>query len=154
MTDDEWMPYVDAEVRAACQSAGMAYQLRRKWSVRHVPVSESSLADYEWKLIPQAEGRRPDAAPTEFDEGVYYVLSCDPEEGSLVFQHDTLHCGLPAMHGSVSTYSRIEIPPPQLWAVLEPGAARRSEGLPPDGWLSGHLGELTRRFDPNCFSLT
>ena len=53
-TDEKWKTYIDREVRGACDEKGWACQVRRKWSVRGTPVSESSLEDYEWKLIPGA----------------------------------------------------------------------------------------------------
>ena len=57
-TSNKWMAYIDTEVRAACEKKGWGSQMRRKWSVRDKPVSESSVDDYEWKLIPRHAKRR------------------------------------------------------------------------------------------------
>jgi len=69
-----WMAYIDTEVAAVCRSRGWGHQIRRKWSVREKPVSDSPIDDYEWKLIPGREADTPEAAPSEFDEGTYFVL--------------------------------------------------------------------------------
>jgi hypothetical protein len=34
---------------------GWVYQIRRSWKVREVPVSESTIFDYEWKIYPSRE---------------------------------------------------------------------------------------------------
>ena len=60
---NKWMASIDAEVRAACEIKGWGSQIRRKWSVRDKPVSEASVDDYEWKLIPGADARLPEQIP-------------------------------------------------------------------------------------------
>ena len=93
-TGREWMAYVDAEVRAACEKKGWRSQMRRRWSVRDKAVTESSVEDYEWKLIPDAAASIPEGDRVdEIDEGVYYVLRLDRPARKLVLQHDTEHRG-------------------------------------------------------------
>ena len=98
--DRDWMIYLETEVQEACQRQGLGYQIRRKWTVRDKPVSQSPLEDYEWKLIPGPVLKRPDKAPTDFDEGSYYVLSLDRSAGRFVLHHDTSHCGTVGPHWS------------------------------------------------------
>jgi hypothetical protein len=66
--DADWMEFIDNEVRTICQARGWRQQVRRKWSIRNKPVSESGIDDYEWKLIPDAEGGPPDPPPNVWDE--------------------------------------------------------------------------------------
>lgn len=139
--DRGWMAYVDGEVRAACVAKGWGSQIRRKWSVREKPVMESSLEDYEWKLIPDAEGRLPDAqAPDGIDEGMYYVLSYDKLAQRFVLQHDNSTSFFFQLERTTCTEIRV-------YVVVE---AR----LPRTGWLRDHLLELTTRFRPNTFSVS
>ena len=149
--DREWMEYIDAEVREACRQKGFGHQIRRKWSVRETPVAESIITDYEWKLIPGAQGRLPDTGTHQFD-GVYYVLSFDKASGRFIFQHDTHHCGMWSSNWEIATYTEIH------WSrVLSEmghaqGEARKHS--PPAGWLRDHLKSLMTRFQPNSFSAT
>ena len=145
------MAYIDAEVRALCQAKSWGHQIRRKWSVREKPVSDSAIDDYEWKLIPDAHGRLPDAPPGDF-EGVYYVLWFDKPKGSFVLQHDTSHCGMMGPHWEEATYT--EIHPHSLTTCATPGKPGDLRGHPPVGWLCGHLEQLITRFAPNHFSVT
>ena len=153
--NDEWMTYIDGEVRSACKSKGWAHQLRRKWSVRGGAVLESPVEDYEWKIIPGASGEQPEARCSDFDEGKYYVLSIDTSRGKFVLQHSTAHCGLAGPHWSISTYSEIDfVAGPGPNAALDPGLQRAPGTLPPQGWLRDHLVYLTNQFAPNQFSIT
>ena len=81
--EQDWMVYIEGEVRAVCERRGWGHQIRRKWSIRETPVSESTIDDFEWKLIPGAQGRLADAPPGDFD-GEYYVLSFDRANGRFV----------------------------------------------------------------------
>ena len=152
-TNDEWMTYVDHEVRAACESKGWAHQLRRKWSVRAKPVSESLVEDYEWKIIPDVSGEQPEAAPDSFDQGTYYIVSFEKTRGKFVLQHDTGHCGVAGPNWSISTFSEIDAAPgpPE---VLSHESQGPPGSPPPKGWLRDHLVYLLDRFEPNHFSVT
>jgi hypothetical protein len=145
------MTYIDAEVRAVCEAKGWGHQIRRKWSVREKPVSASPIDDYDWKLIPGAHGRLPDAPAGDFD-GVFYVLSFDTRNGRFVFQHDTSHCGMMGPHGEVETYTEIRPIPVRTRAAPEEHTA--PSGHPPVGWLRDPLQGLVTRFGPNNFSVT
>src|SRR6185369_5906344 len=85
----DWIAYIDAEVAAVCREKGWRHQIRRKWSARERPVSQSGVDDYEWKLIPRDRARELEAPPPtvtpapslpsqagphEFEEGIYFVL--------------------------------------------------------------------------------
>ena len=145
-----WMAHIDREVRAVCEAQGWGHQIRRKWSVRERPVSESPIDHYEWKLIPDAHGRLPDAQAGDFD-GVYYVLWFDKPNGRFVFQHDTEHVGIMGPHWEVETYTEIR---PTGKALAYRGEHRATPGHPPVGWLRDHLQRLITSFRPNSFSRT
>ena len=149
--DHAWMAYIDGEVRAVCEAKGWGHQIRRKWSVREKPVVESTIADYEWKLLPDAHGRLPDAPDGDFD-GVYYVVSFDSSNDRFIFQHDTSHGGAMGPHWEVETYSEIR-PSPLMARVIavEQGVPRDH---PSEGWLRDHLLRLIASFGPNYFSVT
>jgi hypothetical protein len=65
--------------------------------IREKPVSESSVEDYEWKLIPS--GELPKHPADAIDEGKYYVLRFDRRSGKFVLQHDTARRQLGSQHG-------------------------------------------------------
>jgi hypothetical protein len=155
--DERWMAYIDREVRHACDKKGWGYQIRRKWSVREKPVSESSVEDYEWKLIPGCSGGLPKQSATDIDEGTYYVLRLDRRSGKFILQHDTAHCGDWGPHMDLCTYTEIHV------AGIHARSQRHVQGIKherllaepgPDGWLRDHLVDLTTRFQPNRFSIT
>ncbi|HXY19336.1 MAG TPA: hypothetical protein VEH83_05015 [Gemmatimonadales bacterium] len=153
------MAYIQAEVRAACTANGLGCQVRRKWSVRAKPVSESPVDDYEWKLIPEAAGNLPELAPREIDEGTYYVLSLDRRSGKFILQHDTRDTGDGPFN--VRTFTEIDLRAltnaeyMRLWLrTRDAEEAARSAAPPPAGWLREFLVDLTRRFQPNMFSIT
>ena len=150
--DGDWMAYIDGEVKALCDAKGWGHQIRRKWSVREKPVSDSAISDYEWKLIPGAHGRLPDAPDGDFD-GVYYVLWFDKPKARFVFQHDTSHCGVMGPHWEEETYTHI-YRNPHVALGLHPPIEDALRWRPPVGWLGDHLKELTTRFVPNSFSKT
>ena len=147
--DQSWMDYIDAEVRAVCEAMGWAHQVRRKWSVREIAVTESPISDYEWKLMPRAEVAS--SAADDF-EGVYYVLQFDKSNGRFILQHDTAHCGIWGPQWEASTYTEIR-PTGRTWSGTL-GEREATEGCPPPGWLRDHLVDLVRRFGPNTFSVT
>jgi hypothetical protein len=147
----DWLAYIDTEVRAACMVKGLAPQVRRKWSARDKPVSDSNVEDYEWKLIPRSQQVQSTASPDDF-EGVYYVLRLDRLNRAFVLQHDTSHCGVMGPHWEVATYSEIRTPGPSREVVF--GDPAGLSDTPPAGWLRDHLVDLVTRFDPNHFSST
>ena len=151
-TLESWMTYIDREVRAICSDRGWGHQIRRKSSARHKPVSHSAAADYEWKLIPDASGHLPESPPGDF-EGTYYVLSLDEPGSRFLLQHDTHHCGIMGPHWFHETFTAIRFEgTPGAPPV---GGRPEVESVPlPGGWLKGHLMVLTKRFEPNVFSVT
>ena len=165
--NDEWMAYIDHEVRDVCREKGWGHQIRRKTSAREKPVCQSPVDDYEWKLIPGARGELPEAAWDTFDEGIYYVLSFDCSAAKFVLQHDTAHCGDWGLHFMWNTYTEIQwIVPSSLQeeahqaAKILGGASRVTELVtdinrpPPEGFLRDHILALISRFGPNHFSIT
>ncbi|NNF58822.1 MAG: hypothetical protein HKN04_11330 [Rhodothermaceae bacterium] len=146
------MAYIDGEVRAVCQTKGWGHQVRRNWSARRKPVAESPIDDYEWKLIPEADGKLPDDLEAGFNEGVYYVLSFDKVQARFVFQHDTSHGGAMGSHWEETTYTQIRRLDEETGLFQDQLGG--SPPLPPAGWLRDHLLALTNRFTPNSFSLT
>ena len=143
-----WMNYITSEVRATCAETGLSHQVRRKWSVRHKPVRESLVDDYEWKLILRTYGSREEARTDEFEEGTYYVLGFDPQNGRFLLQHDTNHCGATGPWRERASYTEI---------LLGADGQDHDERLmvtPPNGWLREHLTQLLSQFGPNQFSLT
>lgn len=156
--DEEWMAYIDREVRSFCEAKGWGHQVRRKWSVREKPVEDSAIEDYEWKLIPSGGGELPDARDGDF-EGVYYVLWFDRAKNKFVLQHDTSHGGVMGPHWEEATYTEISPNPFAHHASpsVEDAPAYIAEVLqwrPPAGWLNDHLRGLTARFAPNSYCLT
>jgi len=162
--NQQWMAYIDTEVRAACEKKGWGSQVRRKWAVRDKPVSESSVDDYEWKLIPDARIRLSPQEPCEFDEGVYYVLSVDLRAKKFVLQHDTAHGGSFGPHWFQESFTEIRLAGLGLHDAdymnqfLQQEVDAESPGrvpVPPqNGQLRDLLVNLTSRFKPNHFSIT
>ncbi len=154
--DQVWMTYIDSEVGAACDAKGWAHQIRRKWSVREKPVSRSSIDDYEWKLIPDARGKLPDAPHGDFD-GEYYVLGFSDADCTFVFQHDTTHVSIWGPHWERETYTRIDARQ-ALKSLPRRGSRGRGSRppaeTPPAGWLRDHLLYLVAAFKQNSFSIT
>ena len=151
--DEKWKTYVDREVRDACDEKGWACQVRRKWSVREKPVSESSLEDYEWKLIP---GLLPRPA-FQFEEGVYYVLRFDRRSLTFILQHDTTHGCDFGPHMDLSTSTEIHLEGAYAMKLRYDQGLSHERPLDepgPDGWLTKHLVHLTTRFQPNRFSIS
>ena len=161
-TGREWMAYVDAEVRAACEKKGWRSQMRRRWSVRDKAVTESSVEDYEWKLIPDAAASIPEGDRVdEIDEGVYYVLRLDRPARKLVLQHDTEHRGDVGPDFFRESFTEIHLGglgDADYWRLLEHAGESASTGgipAPPrNGRLRDYLVDLTSRFKPNHFSIT
>jgi hypothetical protein len=160
----EWMAYIDTEVAAVCRSRGWGHQIRRKWSVREKPVSDSTIDDYEWKLILEGAADTPEPEPSDFDEGIYFVLGYDSQHRKFILQHDTEHCGDWGDHMFTCTYTELHLHPGLrldrervLVAEEHLSAIARSrdpDQLPPEGWLQRLLMDLTAKFGPNHFSIT
>jgi hypothetical protein len=89
----QWAGYIHSEVRAACTRLRWGNQVRRKWSERETPLLSSEVDDYEWKLIPNANGKLPELPATDRDEGTYDVLSLDHDRERFVLDHSTFHDG-------------------------------------------------------------
>ncbi|HEY6927361.1 MAG TPA: hypothetical protein VI653_28055 [Steroidobacteraceae bacterium] len=161
-SSNKWMAYIDTEVRAACEKKGWGSQVRRKWSVRDKPVSESPVDDYEWKLIPDARVRLSPQEPSQFDEGVYYVLSVDLRAKKFVLQHDTAHCGDFGPHWYQQSFTEIQFAGlgdvDYMKLFLQQVGDSESQGRAPAPTQSGQLRDLlvnlTSRFQPNRFSIT
>jgi hypothetical protein len=158
---NDWMAYINAEVRAVCSKRDWGYQVRRKWSVREKPVVESSVEDYEWKLIPGAQTRLPNQEPREFDGGIYFVLSLDLRRGAFFLQHDTSRFGDLGPKWNLESFTEIRLVGlghlEYSRRVLEMGGDEHEGPFPvpqESGWLEGILTDLTSRFQPNHFSLT
>ena len=161
----KWMAYIDSEVHAACRTNGLGSQVRRKWTVRAKPVSESPVDDYEWKLIPRARDSAPEEQPDALEEGTYYVLGVDRARGTFILQHDSVVGGAEPNFG-VRTFTEIEFlawnnfmrnNADYLRLLQEAGDAEQAgkvESPPPLGWLREFLVDLTRRFQPNSFSIS
>ena len=166
----KWMAYIDTEVRAACENKGWGSQIRRKWSVRDKPVSESSVDDYEWKLIPDGGARLPgqeylDVIQEPFggiDEGIYYVLNLDRRGSKLILQHDTARVEpCPGPHWWLQSFTEIKLAglgDLEYTALMLQVEETQHEGrlpVPPqNGRLRDFLVDLTSRFKPNFFSIT
>ena len=154
----QWMAYIDAEVRAACRKRGLGVQVRRKWTVREKPVSDSPVEDYEWKL--GASSNLPQQDPRKFDEGRYYVLWLDRARGKFIFQHDSCF-GDEGSEMPFATFTEIRLLAFNNTDYLRvrretsdgEQAARVATPPPPD-WLCEALVRLTERFQPNWFSIS
>jgi hypothetical protein len=160
-TTRKWMAYIDTEVRAACERKSWGSQIRRKWTVRHKPVSESSVDDYEWKLIPAADARLPEQEPRVVDEGIYYVLSLDRRARKFLLQHDTVHCGDFGPHFWQESFTVIQLAGLgnadylKLLAQVGDSESKERVPVPPEtGQLRDYLVDLTSRFSPNHFFIT
>lgn len=161
-TSNKWMAYIDTEVRAACEKKGWGSQIRRKWSVRDKPVSESSVDDYEWKLILGADARLPERERFAIDEGIYYVLSLDRRGSKLILQHDTAR--LEPFLGPnwwLQSFTEIQVAGlgdheyMRLMLQVEETEHEGRLPVPPqNGRLRDFLVDLTSRFKPNNFSIT
>lgn len=165
---EKWMAYIDAEVRAACENKGWGSQIRRKDAVRDKPVSQSSVDDYEWKLIPGADARLPEQIPL-YDMRVsapnpclYYVLTLDRRGHKLVLQHDTARCE-PVLgpHWWLQTLTEIQLAGlgdreyTALMLQVEETQHQEPVPVPPqNGRLRDLLVDLTSRFKPNFFPMT
>jgi|SRR5690242_17140024 len=158
--DQIWMSYIDAEVRATCETKSWRHQVRRKWSAREKPVAESLLDDYEWKLIPGTFYELAKSVAEAFEEGNYYVLSFDRPTSRFILEHDTSHADAQD-EPEIETYTAVR------WSGFMPlsldmmsriarGEEPTPEPLPypPVGWLREHLLGLVTRFGPNSFSIT
>ncbi len=159
-TSNKWMAYIDTEVRAACEKKGWGSQIRRKWSVREKPVSESSVDDYEWKLIPGADARLPEQEPPGLAEGIYYVLSLDRRGSKLILQHDTVRNEF-GPHWWLQSFTEIQVAGlgdheyMRLMLQVEETEHEGRLPVPPqNGRLRDFLVDLTSRFKPNYFSIT
>jgi hypothetical protein len=146
-----WMQYIDGEVRAACDRKRLRSQIRRRDLARALPVRDSPLDHYEWKLTPLDD---PEAAVYLEDDwqGVCYLLRFEKDHGVFVFQHDTEACGLIGPHWERTTST--EIAPGYRGYWPDPRERLDPTPYPPLGWLRDHIVELVSRFRPNTFCAT
>ena len=163
-----WMAYIDTEVRAACENKGWGSQIRRKDSVRDKPVSESSVDDYEWKLIPGADARLPaqislyDMRVLTPNPSMYYVLTLDRRGRKLILQHDTARCEpFLGPHSWLQSFTEIQLAglgDREYMTLMLQVEETQHEGrlpVPPqNGRLRDLLVDLTSRFKPNFFPIT
>jgi hypothetical protein len=162
---NEWMAYINAEVRAACKKKGWESQIRRHDAVRDKPVSESTVDDYEWKLVPGADARVPlqigiyDLRVPLPNSSLYYVLTLDRRGRKLILQHDTASCE-PA-DGYLQSFTELSLAglgDDEYRRLMFQMAITQYEGrvpVPPrKGRLRDVLVDLTTRFSPNFFPLS
>lgn len=159
---ERWMAYIDAEVREACRLRGLGYQVRRKWTVREKPVSDSPVDDYEWKLLTgdRCDRDRPELGTDESDEGRYYLLELDRARGKFILYHDN-HYGGDGSFLHLATFTEIRFRDPFHRDLMcarheteDAVAAARVAPPPPPGWLCNDLVNLTGRLRPNCFTIS
>ena len=122
---------------------GWRYQIRRSWKVREVPVSESTIFDYEWKIYPSHYSvKGPSdtdevAAPVAFESGAFYIFRLSEE-------------------GFILEHSNIEMAANPYWA------ANTATIIPFHGYgeredphsLVGYLEYLCSNFGPNMYAMT
>ena len=159
----KWMAYIDAEVRAACRRRGLAYHVRRKWTVREKPVSASPVDDYEWKLVADAQGDLSEPLP-DYEEdnawGRYYLLQLDRAQAKFILLHDTRGGG-DGSEMNLATFTEIRLLDRnnpdfiRIWRETHDDVeAARVAPPPPSGWLYKTLVLLTERFQPNWFTIS
>lgn len=106
LDDESLMNLITSEIKRVCQKTGMSWQLRRGWNVRENPVEQSTLSDYQWKIIPTnglpnylhekeplISGKRYES---DFSEGMYYLVFV--KNGELYFQHSGNYGGVLGHH--------------------------------------------------------
>lgn len=106
LDDDSLMDLITSAIKKVCQETGMSWQLRRNWSVREKPVDQSTISDYQWKIIPkngiyQYESEKNPLVPGEHHEneihdGQYYLVFV--KNGELFFQHSGHYGGVLGHH--------------------------------------------------------
>jgi hypothetical protein len=144
-TIEEWMEFLDGGMKAVCDRNGWGRQVRRKWSVREKPVSDSPIDDYEWKLIPGSKGLGPAIDGPDCDEGRYYVFGVDTAREVFRVQHDTFHVGGSSVARCLSTFTEFSFDAVRYALV-------KTESGPVD--LSSFVLAIVDRREPNSFSLT
>lgn len=105
MDDESLMNLISSEIKKACQKTGMSWQLRRGWDIREKPVDQSTLSDYQWKIIPkngdEYQSEENPLIPGEhYDKeigfGSYYLVFARNSE--LFFEHSGSFVGILTHH--------------------------------------------------------
>ena len=105
MDDESLMNLITSEIKRVCQKTGMSWQLRRGWNVREKPVEQSTLSDYQWKIIPKnGDQYQSDENPLipgehydkEIKFGSYYLVFA--RNGELFFEHSGSFVGILLHH--------------------------------------------------------
>ena len=112
LDDESLMNLISSEIKKVCQKTGMSWQLRRGWNVREKPVDQSTLSDYQWKIIPinglpqYQQEKEPltsgERYESDFSEGMYYLVFV--KNGELYFQHSGNYGGLLGHHWGCAHY--------------------------------------------------
>ena len=147
--------------RLVATKQGWRYQIRRSWKVRHLPVSETTKFDYEWKIYPSLEQSSRAWTGTTSDqihdssamgeivgpeqwEGLYFVFSLRAD--GFVLEHSNYRAsGGPTVY--VETTTRIPFTGISNW-----GQEATSEDDPHQVVKS--LSYLCSKFQPNFYCLT
>lgn len=106
--------------RFVSTKSGWRYQIRRSWKVREIPVSESTIFHYEWKIYPSQEqigdwgwstdiwsfngpsGEDEIAVPLPDGDGLYYVFKL-VEDGFILEHSNVQLSGNPYWMAKTST---------------------------------------------------
>ena len=112
LDDESLMNLISSEIKKVCQKTGMSWQLRRGWNVREKPVEQSTLSDYQWKIIPTnglpqyQQKKEPlisgERYESDFSEGMYYLVFV--KNGELYFQHSGYYGGVLGHHWGCAHY--------------------------------------------------
>jgi len=105
LDDESLMDLITSEIKKVCQKTGMSWQLRRGWNVREKSVEQSTISDYQWKIIPkngdEYESEENPLIPGEhYDKeigfGSYYLVFA--RNGELFFEHSGSFVGILTHH--------------------------------------------------------
>lgn len=111
MDDESLMNLISSEIKKVCQKTGMSWQLRRGWNVREKPVEQSTLSDYQWKIIPPGgdeyqTSENPLMPGEHYDKeisfGAYYLIFT--RNGELFFEHSGSYVGILGPHHDCHQY--------------------------------------------------
>lgn len=111
MDDESLMNLISSEIKKVCQKTGMSWQLRRGWNVREKPVEQSTLSEYQWKIIPPGGDKyqtseNPLVPGEHYDKeisfGAYYLIFT--RNGELFFEHSGSYVGILGPHHDCHQY--------------------------------------------------
>ena len=152
LDDDSLMDLITSEVKKLCLEMGMAWQIRRKWDVREKPVDQSTISDYEWKIIPIVEPNGSTFSPGEnvsedFVEGSYYLLFV--KESQIFLEHSGRHVGIYHPSTTCSHYVVQDL----MWIhEYQEFYLRHDQDLPFE--ISKWLKEWIETYPPSFYSIT